>query len=134
VGWTKEQDALLRATYVAHGSGPVMQATGYGRSKVKHRAAKLGLWVGGRHKGKFWTPEEDAVLRARYRTEGAHALVGVLDRSLSSIQTRAHLIGANAEQADILPWPVPAHDYTDADMAVMAWRYPTGPAQLMGRV
>jgi len=43
--------------------------------------------------GRPWTEGEDAVLRARYATDGAAGLVGVLSRSLRAISKRAERLG-----------------------------------------
>jgi hypothetical protein len=130
--WKPEWDALLRATYPTEGAVAVVRATNFTREQVTRRAKTLRLRKAGRAIGKAWQPHEDAVLRARYLQDGADVLADVLGRKPKSIQERAHRIGLT--KIVVVPWPVPQHDYSDADFAVHAWRYPTGPAQLMGRV
>jgi hypothetical protein len=130
--WNAEWDALLRATYPAEGAAPVQRATNFTREQVTRRAKTLGVRKAGRARAVKWQPHEDAALRERYLRDGAAVLAGVLGRSHASIQERAHRIGLT--KIVVVPWPVPQHDYSDADFAVHAWRYPTGPAQLMGRV
>ena len=133
MGWTKEIDALLRATYPTQGSAPVMRATGYSRSKVKHRAAKLGVYMAERAEARPWTLVEDSLIRQMFPHGGTSAVALVMpDRTESAITARAFRLGAHhvaspfshPAKANEAPWPVPAHDYADEDRAWMATRLP----------
>lgn len=62
-------------------------------STVSHIMRALGYG----HRNRRWTPDEDAILRERYRTDGPRKLSGELGRSYSAIAHRASVMGIPGE-------------------------------------
>lgn len=67
-------------------------------------------------KRSWFTPEEDAVLRARYCTEGARALASSLGRSEAGVIARAQRLGlARPRRSRSFPGPVLALGGADTE-------------------
>ena len=77
-----------------------------------------------------WTDDEAAVLLSRYEQGGSAACLPLLPgRTKSQVQNRARWMGIRYEGRPISgsppkerAWEVPAHDYTEADIAMRGWR------------
>ncbi|MGZ3272426.1 MAG: hypothetical protein ACXU82_03720 [Caulobacteraceae bacterium] len=95
--WTPDEDELLRRAYAA-GDSLVELGSRMGRSKhsLKWRAEELALQ--GSHpkpdgwRGRIWTDEEEAILRADYGLIPSRQLAKKLDRDLAAVYTRANVL------------------------------------------
>jgi hypothetical protein len=77
-----------------------------------------------------WSPQEIAVLHERYEAGGTAACLSYLPgRRRSQVQSKARREGLVYEGPVVSgspmkegAWCVPAHDYTEADIALRGWR------------
>lgn len=77
-----------------------------------------------------WTPEEDAVIRELYPAGGSRAVRAVMSaRTKHAVQKRASILRVQYErrprdlaEVEETPWPLPTHEYTEADIAMRGWR------------
>lgn len=89
--WTDAEIALLRAAYPMESVRPLAARLGRSYNAVIVKARRLGLKsprLRTIREGE-WTPDDDAVLRARYPTESTIALAAQLGRSVPGVTTRA---------------------------------------------
>lgn len=96
--WTPDEDELLRRAYAESSSLTGLGAV-LGRSKhsLKWRAEYLQLQ--GSHgkrdgwRGRVWTPEDEALLRAEFGKTSSPDLAAKLGRSKAAMFSRAHTLG-----------------------------------------
>lgn len=77
-----------------------------------------------------WTPEDDAVIRDLYPAGGTRAVRAVMPmRTKHAVQKRASILrvqyerrSRNSDEVAGVPWPLPAHEYCEADLALRGWR------------
>jgi len=97
--WTPEEDVLLRRVYERGESlTPLRFRLGRTTNSLRWRAGYLGLQgthanAGGFRGGPVWSPEDEALLTARYGREPTPAVAAALGRPLRAIYTKAHHLG-----------------------------------------
>lgn len=77
-----------------------------------------------------WSPEDDAVVREHYPEGGSRAVLAILPaRTKHAVQKRASILRVPnrrktraVSEVEEMPWPTPAHDYCEADIALRQWR------------
>lgn len=89
-----ELDRCIRAHYPAGGFRAVQeQLPQYSRRWIMQRASELGITHAGRRQPERFSCEEEAIIWARYTTEGPGELAVALGRPESTIRAKAHQLG-----------------------------------------
>lgn len=117
--WTPERDRVLRVVYPRDGVVAAAAALGVTRSAVKNRVQQLGL----RRPQKWWTPEEDAVVRAEYGAgEAAARIAAKLGRGVPAVKKRARELGVTSGRM-----------YSAAEVEAVRTRYAADGATALAR-